>query len=241
MSGSFVWYFGLMSIQVLTHLGLFLPSSGNGILSNYTTALISSRCHISLVSLNPPKTYSPWHLTSPAHTDTHTHTHTHTDVQKYTHIDKQIYIQRDTQIYTHTHTHTHTHWLDTGQVLVIQFCLTLCHPMVCPQKSAGKNARVGCHSMLQGIFPIQGLNSGLVHCRQILHHLSYQGSSDTRQGMLNILKGWKFDYYLSYYKWGKRGKLFSNVTRESAPPFKIYIFCTYFFLPSKTYPSDKDF
>ena len=27
---------------------------------------------------------------------------------------------------------------------------------------------------LQGIFPTQGLNPGLPHCRQILHHLSYQ-------------------------------------------------------------------
>ena len=165
-----------------------------------------------------------------------THTQRRTEAHTYRYTD--IHTERHTD--THTHTHTHTHWLDTGQVLVIQFCLTLCHPMVCPQNSAGKNARVGCHSMLQGIFPTQRLNSGLLHCRQILH-LSYQGSSDTRQGMLNILKGWNFDYYLSYYKWGKRGKLFSNVTQESAPLFKIYIFCTYFFLPSKTYPSDKDF
>ena len=228
MSGSFVWYFDLMSTQVSTHLGLFLPSSGNGILSNYTTALISSLCHFSLISLILPRP-TALAILPPQHT------HTHRDVQKYTHRDTQIYIQRDTQI------HTHTHWLNTGQVLVIQFCLTLCYPVVCPQNSAGKNARVGCHSILQGIFPTQGLNWGLLNCRQILHHLSYQGSPDTRQEILKILKGWHFDYYFSYYKWGKKGKLFSNVTRETAPPFKIYIFCTYIFLPSKTYPSDKDF
>ena len=35
---------------------------------------------------------------------------------------------------------------------------------------------MGCHFLLQGIFPIQGLNSGLLRCRQILYHLSYQGS-----------------------------------------------------------------
>ena len=29
-------------------------------------------------------------------------------------------------------------------------------------------------SLLQGIFPIQGLNSGLLHCRQILYHLSHR-------------------------------------------------------------------
>ena len=40
----------------------------------------------------------------------------------------------------------------------------------------GKNTRVGCHALLQWIFPTQGLNPGLPHCRQILYHLSHQGS-----------------------------------------------------------------
>ena len=35
---------------------------------------------------------------------------------------------------------------------------------------------VGCHALLQGIFPTQGSNSGLPHCRWILYHLSHQGS-----------------------------------------------------------------
>ena len=35
---------------------------------------------------------------------------------------------------------------------------------------------MGCRALLQGIFPIQGLNPGLPHCRQILYHLSPQGS-----------------------------------------------------------------
>ena len=34
---------------------------------------------------------------------------------------------------------------------------------------------MGCHSLFQGIFPIQGLNLGLLHCRHILHRLSYEG------------------------------------------------------------------
>ena len=37
----------------------------------------------------------------------------------------------------------------------------------------------GCHSLLQGIFPKQGLNLGLLHCRQILYPLSHQGSPFT--------------------------------------------------------------
>ena len=35
---------------------------------------------------------------------------------------------------------------------------------------------MSCHSLLQGTFLIQGLNLGLLHCRQILYHLSLQGS-----------------------------------------------------------------
>ena len=46
----------------------------------------------------------------------------------------------------------------------------------CPWNSPGKNTGMGSHSFLQGIFPIQGLNLGLLHCRKILYHRSYQGS-----------------------------------------------------------------
>ena len=35
---------------------------------------------------------------------------------------------------------------------------------------------VGCHFLLQGIFPTQGSNPGLLHCRLILYRLSYKGS-----------------------------------------------------------------
>ena len=40
----------------------------------------------------------------------------------------------------------------------------------------GKNTAVGCHSLLQGIFLTQVSNPSLLHCRQILYHLSHQGS-----------------------------------------------------------------
>ena len=35
---------------------------------------------------------------------------------------------------------------------------------------------MGCHVLLQGIFPTQGLNPGLLHCRWLLYHLSHEGS-----------------------------------------------------------------
>ena len=46
--------------------------------------------------------------------------------------------------------------------------------------SPGKNVGVGSHSFLQGIFPTQGSNPGLLHCRQILYHLSHQGNPGRR-------------------------------------------------------------
>ena len=45
-----------------------------------------------------------------------------------------------------------------------------------PQNSPGQNTRVGSLSLLQGIFPTQGLNPGLPLCRQILYQLSHKGS-----------------------------------------------------------------
>ena len=42
--------------------------------------------------------------------------------------------------------------------------------------SLGKNTGLGWHVLLQGIFPTQGLNPGLLHCRRILYHLSHKGS-----------------------------------------------------------------
>ena len=55
------------------------------------------------------------------------------------------------------------------KVSVAQLCPTLCDPV---DYSPG----VGCHALLLGIFPTQGLTLGLLHCRQILYHLSRQGS-----------------------------------------------------------------
>ena len=48
--------------------------------------------------------------------------------------------------------------------------------ILCPWDSLGKNIGVGCHFLLQGIFPTLGLNLGLLHCRRILYHLGHQES-----------------------------------------------------------------
>ena len=70
------------------------------------------------------------------------------------------------------------------------FIGTLCHHMCCAMLSfsvmsdslwphwdfLGKNTRAGCHAFLQGIFPSQGSNPGLLHFRRILYHRCYQGN-----------------------------------------------------------------
>ena len=60
---------------------------------------------------------------------------------------------------------------------------TLGNPMDCspPGSSAhgdspGKNKGVGCHALFQGIFPTQGSNPCLLHCRQVVYCLSHQES-----------------------------------------------------------------
>ena len=42
--------------------------------------------------------------------------------------------------------------------------------------SPGRDTGIVCHALLQGIFPNQGLNPDLPHCRRLLYHLSHQGS-----------------------------------------------------------------
>ena len=58
-----------------------------------------------------------------------------------------------------------------GLCLVTQLCPTLCDPMNCSPPgcsvhgdSPGQNTGAGCHDFLQGIFPTQRLNPGLLHC-----------------------------------------------------------------------------
>ena len=73
--------------------------------------------------------------------------------------------------------------ISSALCLVTQSCLVLCDPMDCSPlgasvrgESAGKNTGVCYRVLCQTIFPIQGLNPGLLHCRWILYCVSHQGS-----------------------------------------------------------------
>ena len=50
------------------------------------------------------------------------------------------------------------------------------HRLYSPWNSPGQNTGVGSLSLLQGIFPTQGSNPGLLHYRRILYQLSHKGS-----------------------------------------------------------------
>ena len=64
--------------------------------------------------------------------------------------------------------------------------------LLCPWDSPGKNAGVGCHLLLQGIFPVEGLNLRLwhhLHWQADSLPMSHQGSLDvlSKQSNLNVL------------------------------------------------------
>ena len=59
--------------------------------------------------------------------------------------------------------------------------------LLCPRNSPGKNIGVGCHSLFQGIFLIQGTNP---HCKQILYGLSHHSLSCSKYKM-SVLRLWE--------------------------------------------------
>ena len=66
------------------------------------------------------------------------------------------------------------------------------HGLYSSWNSPGQNTEVGSRSLLQRIFPIQGSNPGLPHCRWILYQLNHQGSPrmgwNTGMGSLSLLQ-----------------------------------------------------
>ena len=69
------------------------------------------------------------------------------------------------------------------KVKATQSCPTLHDPMDYTVHGILQNIGVGSLSLLQGIFPTQGANPGLLYCRQILYQLSYQGSPTLGQNL----------------------------------------------------------
>ena len=61
--------------------------------------------------------------------------------------------------------------------------------LLCLWISPGKNIGMGCHFLLQGIFPTQGSNPGLLHCRRILYQMSHKGSPRTWEWVAPFFSG----------------------------------------------------
>ena len=62
------------------------------------------------------------------------------------------------------------------------------HGLYSPWNSPGQNTGVGICSLLQGIFPTQGLNPGFPHCKWILSQLSHRDPKNTGVGSLSFLQ-----------------------------------------------------
>ena len=80
--------------------------------------------------------------------------------------------------------------------------------LLCPWNSPGKNTGVGCHSLLQGIFPTQGLNLGLSHCRWILYCLTHQESPVTMVGT-QLMNKWVALIYICSHLTSRRFSLWN--------------------------------
>ena len=146
----------------------YKPSKQNKLYS-----ILTFFCHLSRHYLPIPKTNAAWRLKTPL-----------------------VYLLNPSLVY-----------LNLDHQMCVCVCVCVCvsrsvtfnslwpHGLQPPDSSAhgdspGKNTGVGCHALLQGIFPTQGLNPGLPHCKWIPYQLSYQGSPD-HHVYLDLFCDWK--------------------------------------------------
>ena len=85
------------------------------------------------------------------------------------------------------------HFWKKVKVLVAQLCLTLQPHGISP----GKNTGVGSHSLLQQIFPTQGSNPGLWHCRWIGKDYNFRGLHFVMENAW-LSFGWTYQISLSW-------------------------------------------
>ena len=107
--------------------------------------------------------------------------------------------------------------------------------LLCSWDFSGKNTRVGCHFLLQGIFPTQGSNPHPLHCRRILYPLSHL---ETKQYKMYFnLKIDMFNcrvWLLNCQTWLKMAFKFAKTYRSNCPALKnsivlLYICLVFFF------------
>ena len=117
------------------------------------------------------------------------------------------------------------------KVKVAQSCLTLwLYGLYSSWNSPDQNTGEGRLSFLQGIFPTQGSNPGLPHCRQIPYQLSHKGSP-------RILE-WVTYPFSSLFSWPRNqtrvsciaGRFFTNWAYEGSPVTLRYVLKFWFFM-----------
>ena len=87
--------------------------------------------------------------------------------------DRQLYnsahATRTALIYVYTHTLRCCCFISSAVSDSLRPCELQPARLRCPWHSLGKSTRVGCHTLLEGIFLTQGLNPGLLHCWESLY------------------------------------------------------------------------
>ena len=103
-----------------------------------------------------------------------------------------------------------------------------------PWDSPSKSTGVGCHFLLQRIFPTRGSNPGLPHCRQTLYRLSHHGSPRTLRSIINWIPGYdiclaknetKFQKYIIFkYYWEAWINSIKSLNEKmlTASPYNLY-------------------
>ena len=97
---------------------------------------------------------------------------------KHTYIYTHIYIYQAILLWNMDTISWRRHESERKWKLLSRVRLFATHGLYSPWNSPGQNTGVGSPSFLQKIFPTQGSNPGLLHCRWILYKLSHQGSPE---------------------------------------------------------------
>ena len=106
------------------------------------------------------------------------------------------------------------------------------HGLYSPWNSPGQNTGVGSLSLPQGIFPTQGLNPGLLHCRWILYQLSQMGSPLLKKQISNELLTLAFHAHTLEKSGANHPKRYQTKTDgKKHTSHELHQFCSLFPVP----------
>ena len=108
------------------------------------------------------------------------------------------------------------HWKESESRSVMSNSLQP-HGLYSPWNSPGQNTGVGNFSLLQGIFPTQGSNLAVPHCRQMLYQLSHRGSPRILEWV-----AYPFSRGSSWHSWGRSSFLPAELWGK---PYMVSLWC----------------